>query len=217
VLTCYVKFAPFATRHRRGWLRDPTEKDISTQLEAALRGVIIGERYPKTGVDVCITVIEGEEDRWWGDETMGGANSIGGWGLFGVLAGCVTVASAALVDAGIDCVDLVSGGVAAIVGPPTSITIKGKARNNTVEAAGGEDIIVLDPNPTEHENIKAACAVGYIASRDEMTLLWLRGATTGDWSERLIDAAVSAASATKVVLQDALLETAKAKFEDDAG
>lgn len=200
-LTCFVKFAPFSTRHRRGYLRDSSEKDLSTQLEMALRGVIMGERYPKTGADVCITILEGEEDRWFGDEPEGGSSSVGGWGLLNVLASCVTVACAALVDAGIDCIDLISGGTAAILA-------------ETVETMDQESRIVLDPNPTEHDSLVAACVVGYIASRDEMTLLWLRGATDSDSSEKLIDAAVSAATATRFVLEDCLRETAAAKFLD---
>jgi exosome complex component MTR3 len=167
----------------------------------ALRGVIVGERYPKTGVDVCITILEGEEDRWYGDEPRGGSSSVGGWGLLSVLAGCVTVASAALVDAGIDCIDLISGGTAAILGGYPDDT-------------DDESRIVLDPNPTEHERLVAACVVGYIASRDEMTLLWLRGATEAELSEKLIDAAVSAATATRFVLEDALKETTANKFAD---
>jgi len=203
-LTCYVKYAPFSTRHRRGWLRDPSEKDISTQLEAALRGVVIGERYPKTGVDVCITILEGEEDRWWGDETMGGASNIGGWGLLGVLSGCITVASAALVDAGIECIDLITGGTASIIDNPAT-----SARGTAPEGSDRE-LIVLDPNPTEHEAIKAACVVGYIEARDELSLLWMRGAASGETSERLINSAVSAALANKVILRDTLLASSTA-------
>jgi exosome complex component MTR3 len=199
-----VKFAPFSTRHRRSYLRDPSEKDLSTQLEMALRAVVVGERYPKTGVDVCITILEGEEDRWWGDEPRGGASSVGGWGLLNVLAGCITVASAALVDAGIDCIDLISGGTAAIIGSSQDDTRDEESR------------IVLDPNPTEHESLVAACVVGYIASRDEMTSLWLRGAISHDLSEKLIDAAVSAATATRFVLEDSLKETTESKFAEHA-
>ncbi|KAF2672144.1 exoribonuclease family protein [Microthyrium microscopicum] len=209
-LSCYVKFTPFATRHRRGYLRDPTEKDLSTQLETALRGVIIGERYPKTGVDVCVTILEGEEDRWWAEEPLGGAASVGGWGLFGVLAGCVTAASAALVDAGIDCIDLVSGGVAALVARPLG---NGDDDGKRDDGVGGE--VVLDPNPTEHENIVAACVVAYVASKDEVTLLWLRGGSSSETSEKLMDGAVSAALASRGVLEEALKETALLKFSEE--
>ena len=81
-----------------------------------MRGVIIGERWPKSGVEVVVTILEGDEDGWWGDAHAAGS----GWGLLNVLAGCITVASAAITDAGIDCVDMVCGGVAAIVRNPDS-------------------------------------------------------------------------------------------------
>ena len=126
-----------------------TTADTVAIIETALRGVIIGDRFPKSGCEVVITILEGEEDAFWGDR-QGGERS-GGWSMMSALAGCITVASAALVDAGIDCVDLVSGGVAALVknGEP------------------GTEQVVLDPAPVEH-NLKAACVVGYLQSRDEI-------------------------------------------------
>ena len=63
-------------------------------------------------MDVIITILEGEEDRWVGDDE---SKASGQWGMMNVLSGCITVAAAAIADAGIDCVDTVSGGVAALV------------------------------------------------------------------------------------------------------
>jgi exosome complex component MTR3 len=199
LLTTHVKFAPFAARHRRGYVRDSTERDLGAHLETALRGVIIGDRWPKSGVDVVITVLEGEEDRWCGDEVAGGSTGIGavgGWGIMNVLAGCITVSSAALVDAGIDCVDLVTGGVAAVVREPQLLTL-------------------LDPSPPEHPEIEVACVVAYLAERDEITELWLKGDSGGS-TEELVDKAVAAAIATRSVLVETVMETAKIKFPDAA-
>lgn len=120
LLTTTVKFAPFATRQRRGYIRDSAERDLGVHLETALRGVIIGERWPKSGVEVVVTILEGDEDGWWGDSASEGNATGSGWGLLNVLAGCITVASAAITDAGIDCVDVVCGGVAAITRNPSS-------------------------------------------------------------------------------------------------
>lgn len=198
LLTTHVKFAPFATRSRRGWVRDAGERDLGVHLETALRGVVIGERWPKSAADVVITVLEGEEDGWYGvgKEAEGsGRAGGGGWGSMSVLAGCVTAASAALVDAGIDCVDLVSGGVAALV--------EGGG------AAGGGDIVVLDPLPAEHE-IKAACLVAYLQSRDEITEMWMKG-EAGAELEDLVEQAVKAATLSRSVLVDAVKEAALAK------
>lgn len=193
LLSTHVKFAPFATRSRRGWVRDGGERDLGVHLETALRGVVIGERWPKSAADVVITVLEGEEDGWHGvgKEVEGGRS--GGWGSMSVLAGCVTAASAALVDAGIDCVDLVSGGVAALVG----------------SANGGKDEVVVDPTPAEHQ-VKAACLVAYLESRDEITEMWMKG-DAGEELDCLIEQAVRSATLSRGVLVDAVKEAAEAK------
>jgi exosome complex component MTR3 len=89
------------------------------------------------------------------------------------------------VDAGIDCVGVVTGGVAAVV---------------------EDGVVVLDPNPCEHERIRAACVVGYIAGRDEIAMLWQRGEVDVEQAERLVEEAVAAAIGVREVVRDALLE-----------
>ena len=154
ILSTHVKFAPFATKQRRGYLRDPTERDLSMHLEAALRGAIIADRWPKSGVDIIVSIIEGDQDReasgFQGDEALD---------LMNTLSGCITVASAALADAGIDCVDTVAGGVAALVR----------------DSAEDKPRIVVDPVPSEHDRIEASCCVAYLPTRDEITNLWFKG------------------------------------------
>ncbi|EUC50762.1 hypothetical protein COCMIDRAFT_613 [Bipolaris oryzae ATCC 44560] len=199
LLTTTVKFAPFATRHRRGYLRDATERDLGVHLETALRGVIIGERWPKSGVEVVVTILEGDEDGWWGDLASGGSATGSGWGLLNVLAGCITVASAAITDAGIDCVDVVCGGVAAIVRNPSSKNEQELAR-------------ILDPCPAEHKEVVAACVVGYLASRDEITEMWMKGDVGGE-PDALIEGATHAAVGSLAVVKEVLLEAVQAKFQ----
>lgn len=189
LLSTHVKFAPFATKQRRGYVRDASERDLGVHLETALRGVVIGERWPKAGCEVVVTVLEGEED---GDGS--------GWGMMSVLAGCVTVASAALVDAGIDCVDLVSGGVAALV----------LHEDTSLNGTAGH--VVLDPAMREHE-VKAACVVGYLQSRDEVTEVWVRG-SAGWAGEMLVDRAVEAAGLMRGVLAEAVREAVELKVND---
>lgn len=191
LLSTHVKFAPFATRERRGYVRDSSERDLGVHLETALRGVVIGERWPKSGCEVVITVLEGEEDGWWGDRQR--SEKAGGWGMISVLGACITVASAALVDAGIDCVDLVSGGVAALV----------------QESSEAKTRIILDPCPCEHD-FKAACVVGYLQARDEVTGMWMKR-DAGDETEALIDQAIKAASLTRTVLAEAVKEATELK------
>jgi exosome complex component MTR3 len=193
-------------------VRDSSERDLAAHLETALRGVLLGERWPKTGVDLSITILEGEEDRWWGDEAAGGTTGVGvvaGWGMMTVLAGCVTAASAALIDAGIDCLEPVTGGTAALIRNPDA---KGKRRAASGDNQGhGDLVLVLDPNPSEHEDIQAACVVAYLAQRDEVTMIWQKGPTAG-LPSALMDGAVTAASAAKDVLLNALTTAASEKF-----
>jgi len=175
-------------------------------LETALRGVIIGDRWPKSGVDVIITVLEGEEDQSWGDDRAPGAISSGEWGMMSVLSGCITVASAAIADAGIDCVDVVSGGVAAVV------------RESEDQGKQVSTNLVLDPVPSEHQEILAACIVAYLPARDEITDLWVKGEIGHENQsqnliyEDLVDNAVQAALGSHRVLIAALKETADVKM-----
>ena len=124
-----------------------------------------------------------------------------------ILSGCITVASAAIIDAGIDCVDLVTGGVAAIVRQPPA-----------------PPQVFLDPCASDHEEIFAACVIAYLQSRDEITELWTKGSITVSASadgngtntmgfEPLIDQAVEAAVAARLVLIEAIKESAETKVQ----
>ena len=190
LLSTHVKFAPFATRQRRGYLRDTSETDLAVHLETALRGVVIADRWPKSGVDVVVTVLEGEESGS-GDVTLDEEANAEPWGLMNVLSGCITVASAAIADAGIDSVDLVAGGAAAIV-------------------SNEETLIVSDPYLFDHSRISGACVVGYLPARDEITEVWALGDFSGqqksqagpslDGLEKLIEQAVHTARCSRLVL-----------------
>ncbi len=204
LLSTRVKFAPFATHQRRGYIPDASERDLAAHLETALRGVLIGERWPKSGVDVVITILEGEEDCSLRGVFGESHRRTNGWSMMSILSGCITVASAAMTDAGIDCVDVVTGGVAAVVRHPTV-----------------PPHIVLDPSPSDNEEIVAACVIGYLQSRDEVTELWTRGsmASLNDQKasslglETLVDSAIEAAMAARLVLVDAIQEATRTEVQ----
>ena len=205
-LTAQVKYAPFASRARRGYTRDAGERDLGVHLENALRGVVLGDRWPKHGVEVAVTVLEGEDDCWWMDHNPDAGGTTTAWGAMTVLAGCITVASAALIDADIDCVDLITGGVAALAFSGRSIP----RMSGEYEKSKDDNAIIMDPCFSEHEKISAVCVVGYLSSRDEITELWLNG-DCGDRYNELLDNAVEVASASRSVLSEVLQETMKAK------
>ncbi|OJJ51185.1 hypothetical protein ASPZODRAFT_333803 [Penicilliopsis zonata CBS 506.65] len=194
VLTTHVKYAPFAARQRKGHIRDASERDLGVHLETALRGAIIAERWPKSALEITVTILEAEDDRWYGDAPDAHDAS---WGMMNVLAGCITAASAAIADARIDCLDLVAGGVAAMVYAEEE------------EEKGGEEPrgrkLMLDTDPAEHRSIGSACVVAYMPARDEITELWLKGDSGGS-HEGLIDGAVDAARGAHGVLAEAVRE-----------
>lgn len=144
-------------------------------------------------------VLEGEEDCLWAQENKD-ERGVSGVGLMNVLAGSITVAAAALADAGIDCLDLLVGGVAGTVTQDEKQTIE-----------------VLDPCPSEHEEISSACVVAYLPSRDEITEVWSKGgqsATGNDLAdlEKLIDSAIGAARGAHEVLSEAIKESMRTKY-----
>ncbi|OJI99138.1 hypothetical protein ASPVEDRAFT_187117 [Aspergillus versicolor CBS 583.65] len=202
VLTTHVKYAPFAARKRKGHIRDASERDLGVHLETALRGVIVAERWPKSGLDITITILEAEDDRWWADAPD---SHDAAWGMMNVLAGCITAASAAISDARIDCLDLVSGGVAAVVA------------DEYADGSTSAPKLMLDTDPAEHRSILSACVVAYMPGRDEITELWLKGDNSkaavgsvdqGLSHETLIDGAVDAARGAHSVLAEAVRESA---------
>jgi exosome complex component MTR3 len=148
---------------------------------------------------VVVTILEADEDGWWGDSETEGSASGSGWGLLNVLAGCITVASAAITDAGIDCVDVVTGGVAAITRSPDMQDQQDLAR-------------ILDPCPADHKEIVAACAVAYLASRDEITEIWMKG-DCGQDPDALIEGATHSAVGSLAVVKEVLLEALQAMFQ----
>lgn len=222
-ISTYVKLAPFAAQHRRGYIRDSRERDLSVHLETALKAVIAMERWPKSRLDIVVTVLEGEDDGDYGDGVPG-AGGTPGWGMMNVLAGCITVASAALTDARVDCLDLISGGVAAIV---ENGDVEGQ-RIGTKRTSGSRanQVLVLDPCPSEHRKIVAACVVAYLACSDEITEMWLKGDVpygkraddgNGEGLDELIGGAVDAASASRTVLEEAVRESAELLVESLVG
>lgn len=157
-------------------------------LENALKGVIIPDRWPKSAIDIAVTVLEAEDDQ-------AGSDRSAGVGLFNVLAGCINVSMAALADARVDCLDLLAAGVGALV-PGTEKPLR-----------------VLDPAAIEHEAILASCLVGYLPARDEIVEIWsngslsTRGADRSIGFEELVDSAVAAARGTQTVIKEALIES----------
>ena len=186
-LSATVKFAPFATRVRQGYVPNATEKDLGLHLENALKGVVLPDRWPKSAIDVAVTILEGEDEQEKGDR-------ITGIGIFNLLVAAINVSMAALADARIDCLDLLAAGVGAVIPGPDSKPVK-----------------ILDPAAEEHENVISSCIVGYLPSRDEIVEMWSNGSATiangGAGFDELVDSAVTAARGAQIVMKEVLLES----------
>jgi exosome complex component MTR3 len=165
-------------------------------LETALNGVILPDRWPKSAIDIVVTVLEAEDDPTWSPSV----SSIVGVGTMNVLSSCITVASAALLDAKIDCLDLTTGGVAA-----------------AVSSEDGKVMKVLDPSPCDHSDLHSACVVGYMPTRDEITLLWAKGDMPTNSIDKvpgfdsIFESAINAARGSHVVLKQVAAEVSSAQ------
>lgn len=190
-VTSSVKFMPFATRQRRGYIRDNIERDLGSHLENALGGVILKDKYPKSALEIAVIVLEGEEDCLWNEET-GQEKGINGIGLMNVLSASINVAVAALMDAQIECLDVLSAGV----------------------VARERDCMLLDPCPSEHEELTTACVVGYLPNKDELVEIWTRTIAVYGSHENvseLTDSAIKAARGAHKILVEVIKESLDSK------
>lgn len=183
-------------------MRDQLERDLSAQLQTALARSVRTNAYPKSGIDVFVTVLdcEGVIDNRGDEDTRGLGVGAGDdvLGAMQALAGAITCASAALADASIECVDLVSAGIAAVVGDNRDI--------------------IMDPSPLDTYNLHAAALVAYMAARDELTLVWTKGdlqsspptpsssPSPASEFENVIDNAVYVATLVRTVLNESVKE-----------
>ncbi|KAI9206875.1 ribosomal protein S5 domain 2-type protein [Polychytrium aggregatum] len=96
-LNCDFKFAPFSCSRRRGYPKDPVEKEFGILIKQALSPAVRFETFPKSTVDIFVYVIESD-------------------GTASCLAAAITCASLALADAGIEIKDLVVASSAGFFG-----------------------------------------------------------------------------------------------------
>lgn len=82
--------------------------------------------------------------------------------------------------------------------------------------------VILDPCPSEHQDIGASCVVAYLQSRDEITEIWAKGEALSPVISQgadliafntLIDQATEAAKAARLVLVQAIGESTELKIE----
>ncbi|KIJ69361.1 hypothetical protein HYDPIDRAFT_80696 [Hydnomerulius pinastri MD-312] len=96
-LNVEVKFAPFSCSRRRAPLRDAEDRSLAVAIHQAILSSVCLELFPKSTIDVFITVIEND-------------------GIEGCIASGSIAASTALADAGIEMLGLVASCSAAVLG-----------------------------------------------------------------------------------------------------
>lgn len=122
-LTAELKFAPFACAARRGQQADAEEEELGLVLGEALASTVCLHRYPKSAIEVFVTVLEDD-----------GA----------VLAAALTAAGLALADAGIHMFDLVVG--AAVVARGEAVLVDPqRGEGYRAGGEGGEVTVGLLP------------------------------------------------------------------------
>lgn len=136
VLATDFKFAPFANKSKRtAYFKDAQELEFSSILAQALAPAILLSEYPKSVIEVSVLVLEND-------------------GSMACLAAAITCASMALVDAGIQMLDVVTACSAASYSPsPNASTI------------------YLDPTSFEEESRQdtGSTLIAYMPSLNEVT------------------------------------------------
>jgi len=155
------------------------ERFLALRLEKLIKPMLLGHLFPKSGIDVNISVLE----------------YTGTWNLLAIATNAV---SAAIAEARIDVVDLVSASSFALL----------------------EDGIVIDPSG-EEEQASFGGVVGYMASMGEITDVWISGSLeVEDEDDMHIDSGhvrlgeslktvISAAADARLVVNHALMEHVK--------
>jgi exosome complex component MTR3 len=117
LLSCEFKFAPFACKTRRGHQADAEEIELSLLLKECLESTVRMNLYPKSCIDVFVTVLEDDG---------------------GVLAAAITATGLALSDAQIGLYDNITGANVSIRGNETLVdpTLAELATDTGVEGQG---------------------------------------------------------------------------------
>ncbi|KTW27307.1 hypothetical protein T552_02289 [Pneumocystis carinii B80] len=170
-VNCEVKYASFALKQRYSHNREIIEKNMSMHLEAAISPSIQLDIFPKSIIHVHVFVLEAD-------------------GESSTFAAAITCASAAIADASIECVDLVTGSAAVI---------------------NKENCLVMDPTDDDEIEKMFSIVIGYMAVRDELTELWSYGLGLNSIDEskmdHIINNCISMALDYRFVLNNAIMQT----------
>jgi len=161
VLRCRYHMAPFSVEERKSPAPSRRELELSKVIRESLEPSIFTEYYPRTSIDLFIEVLQAD----------GGTRCAG-----------ITVASVALVDAGIPMRDLVSACAAGKVGGRLLVDL------TDVEDKGGE----------------ADLPLAYMPSANAITLLQMDGMLSGEEFEYAVNLALEGCKQMGQIQKEAL-------------
>jgi len=147
-LYCEFKFATFSCAIRRRHQQDSEEREFSALIREALESAVILDKYPKSRIEVFVTVLEDDGS---------------------ALAVSLSSASLALADAGIEMYDLVIG---------ASLRRYGDVMLLDPSSEEEQRVSLSDKEKRDDLPVMSDCHVtlGYMTSRRQMTAILLQGA-----------------------------------------
>ncbi|WWD00816.1 hypothetical protein V866_007753 [Kwoniella sp. B9012] len=171
-LNLEVKFAPFASDPRRAPLRDTEPISLSQLLSQSLIPTIQLHLLPKSSIDVYLLVLETDTPT-------------------NVLSAGLTVASAAIADAGIAMYALGTGSVVALA------------------QSTDKQELLLDPEQGEEGGTEGKVLLGSMPALGKITNILLEGSVGVEQAVEMIEKAISASRDTHTVLAQSLIEGAQ--------
>ncbi|KAI8615837.1 3' exoribonuclease family, domain 1-domain-containing protein [Chytriomyces sp. MP71] len=108
-ITCDVRLAPFSVIKRKGYMKEPSEHTLAKDLHTALLPSLLLSHLPKSQIDIHIQILQSTLPPHPGAATNLPTPSFARAGHALLLAPCVTAASLALADAGLEMCDAVVG------------------------------------------------------------------------------------------------------------
>ncbi|WBW72362.1 exosome subunit Mtr3 [Schizosaccharomyces osmophilus] len=167
-LNCEVKYSPFSLPERKGHVQSAEEKDYGFLLETALSPSILLHLYPKSSIDVYVQILESD-------------------GTMATLAAAITCASAAIADANIECIDLVTG---------VSLLYKIQGPEYWVDP----DFMDECGRPRPYGSL----VVGHMAALGHITQVWEKGNCTSERLKSLLEKCTETAKGIRLVINHTL-------------
>ncbi|KAG0236747.1 hypothetical protein BGW41_000338 [Actinomortierella wolfii] len=184
-LNCEFKFATFSCPKRRHHIRDAQEKELSQVLSQALAPAVRLELFPKSVIDVYVTVLEND-------------------GSAACLAAAITCASVALAHAGIEMLDLVAACSGSYMTVPKALLGQPKSATGT---SNSQDEIWMDADLEEEKHEHGSIVLAYMPSLNQVTHVLQNGKAEGAVISQSVESCIEACNKVYAVMQHSLLES----------